>query len=112
MTPASAIRPAFETVKETDAKPSALIVDTYDASFVLPWYRMEFAALVGSTLQITFTSHIVAVTGHNLRQLLSTVASHRLVSLSSPTQNEARFASGAGPRIESVSVAEIDPDSE
>lgn len=63
--------------EENAAKPPCLAVQLRRSGYVLPYFRLIYASGDQSQVVITFSSHVVAVTGHGLGALLMALASHR-----------------------------------
>jgi hypothetical protein len=65
-------------------------------------------------VKIAFASHLVTVGGHGLAALLAALATHRVVRVIQPTENEAKFGvrgTGSlkcnGPSITDITVEEF-----
>jgi hypothetical protein len=96
---------------EKDFKPAAVMIQQRKGVTVLPWFRFVYADGDNSRVEMCFASHLVAVTGGGLAALLLAVANQRVVRLSEPTGNEARFGvrglganSHNGPAIHEITV--------
>ena len=81
---------------------------------MLPYFRLVCAEGDNALVKITFTSHMITVTGYGLTTLLLALASDIVVRLNQPTENEARFgvrgsssAHYSGPSITDITVEEI-----
>jgi hypothetical protein len=89
----------------------SLIVHQRRSSLVLPWFRFVYAQGDESKLQLIFATHLVSIEGEGLAPLLEAVAAHRVLSVTEPTQNEAKFGVRSpnagehdGPAIHSITV--------
>ena len=82
--------------------------------YVLPYFRFIYASGDESQVVITFSSHVVTVTGHGLGALLVALAENRVSRLIEPTEHEAKFgvrgpnaAPYRGPAITGITVEEV-----
>jgi len=69
-------------------------------SWVLPWSHLVAASLADieepETLEISFTGHVVTVTGQNLRRVLDDLAGFRIAGLRNlPAEHRARLSADA-----------------
>ncbi len=104
----------WHLIDEGGSKPNSLIVQLRRRAYVLPYFRFVYAEGDNSLVKITFTSHLITVSGHGLTTLLFALASNIVVRLNQPTENEARFgvrgsisAHYSGPSITDITVEEI-----
>ena len=96
-------------------KAVSLIVHERRSSLALPWFRFVYAQGDDSTLQIIFATHLVTISGDGLGPLLEAVAANQVVSVTEPTQNEAKFGvrgpnldEHTGPAIHSITVQKFE----
>ena len=79
------------TLAKEEHKAVSLIVHQRRSSLALPWFRFVYAQGDDSTLQIIFATHLVGISGEGLGPLLEAVAANRVLTVSEPTENEAKF---------------------
>lgn len=96
------------------SKPASLVVQLRHRAHVLPYFRFVYAEGDNSQVKIAFTSHLVTVTGHGLAPLLGALATHLVVRVIQPTENEAKFGVRGpgstkhnGPSITDITVEEF-----
>ena len=99
------------TLAKDEHKAVSLIVHQRRSSLVLPWFRFVYAQGDDSTLQLIFATHLVAIGGDGLGPLLEAAAAQRVLSITEPTQSEAKFnvrgpnaGDHQGPAIHSITV--------
>jgi hypothetical protein len=76
---------------ENSSKPVALIIELRRQVFVLPWYRFVYAEGTQEQLKLQFASHSIAISGYGLAALLVPIAAQRVLRISEPSQNQAKF---------------------
>jgi len=96
----------WQLAGEDGPKPASLIVQLRRHVHVLPYLRFAYAAGDNSQVKIAFASHLVTVTGHGLAALLAPLATHRVVRVIQPTENEAKFGV-RGPGITDIKVEQF-----
>ena len=79
------------TLAKDEHKAVSLIVHQRRSSLVLPWFRFVYAQGDDSKLQLIFATHLVSINGEGLGPLLEAAAANRVLSVTEPTQNEAKF---------------------
>lgn len=96
------------------SKPASLVVQLRRRAYVLPYFRFICAEGDNSQVKIAFASHLLTVNGHGLAALLGALATHRVVRVIQPTENEAKFdvrGTGStrynGPSITEITVEEF-----
>ena len=94
-----------------EQKPASLVVHERHSSLAFPWFRFVYAQGDDSSLQIIFATHLVTISGDGLGPLLEAVAANRVVSVTAPTENQAKFGvrgpdaeEQTGSAIHSISV--------
>ena len=99
---------------ENEAKPNALVVKLRKHVHILPYCRFIHAEGNNAEVKIVFASHQITVKGSGLAQLLSALASQRIIRIGEPTESEVRFSvRGAasdryeGPSIQTILVEEF-----
>jgi hypothetical protein len=104
----------WQLADEDGSKPASLVVQLRRRAHVLPYFRFVYAEGDNSQVTIAFDSHIVTVTGHGLAALLAALATHRVVRIIQPTENDAKFgvrgpgaAKYNGPGITDITVEEF-----
>jgi hypothetical protein len=92
-----------------------LVVQLRRAAFVLPWFRFLYAAGDNTRLELVFASHTVTIAGHGLVALLTAAAGQRVIRLTEPSDNEAKFGvrgpsaeAYRGPAISSITVTKFE----
>ena len=73
-------------------KAVSLIVHERRSSLAVPWFRFVYAQGDDSKLQIIFATHLITISGEGLAPLLEAVAANRVLSVTEPTENEAKFS--------------------
>ena len=73
-------------------KAVSLIVHERRSSLALPWFRFVYAQGDDFKLQIIFATHLITISGEGLAPLLEAVAANRVLSVTEPTENEAKFS--------------------
>ena len=104
-TPASAPNSDWQLVDEKHPRQACLEIRLRQQMYVLPYFRFTYAEGTPSLLRVFFASHSVAITGHGLGVLHSALAAHRIISITEPAENEAKFR--VGPGITSMAVTEL-----
>lgn len=101
----------WQVVKEDGKKPTSLLVQLRNRAYILPYFRFVYAEGNNSQVKMTFTSHLVTVTGNGLAALLAALASNAVVRIIQPTENEAKFGVRAanagrftGPAVDNITV--------
>jgi hypothetical protein len=79
------------TLAKDEHKAVSLIVHQRRSSLALPWFRFVYAQGDDSRLQLIFATHLVSIDGEGLAPLLEAAAAQRVMSITEPTQNEAKF---------------------
>ena len=80
-------------IAESDAfKPASLIVQGRQRTWTFPWFRYVWAEGTASEIKITFVTHMVTITGYGLTVLWAGVADQRIIRVTQPSENEAKFA--------------------
>jgi hypothetical protein len=79
------------TLAKDEHKAASLIVHQRRSSLVLPWFRFVYAQGDDSKLQLIFATHLVSINGEGLGPLLEAAAANRVLSVTEPSQNEAKF---------------------
>jgi hypothetical protein len=92
-------------IEDSEIRPASLVIELRKSSFILPWFRFVYAEGDASQIEIVFSTHIVSILGHGLGGLLNGISSQRLVRITQPTENEAKFR--PGPVITSLKVEGI-----
>ena len=82
----------WQITPENGPKPVSLVIELRRQAFILPWFRFVYAEGNHEQLKVQFASHAVAITGHGLTALLGAIASQRVLRISQPTENEAKFS--------------------
>jgi hypothetical protein len=89
-----------------------LVVQLRRRAHVLPYFRFVHAEGENSQVKIAFASHLI--TGHGLAALLAALATHRVVRIIQPTENEAKFgvrgpgtAKYDGPGITDITIEQF-----
>ena len=105
----------WQFAAENSSKPVSLVIKLRRQAFILPWFRFIYAEGNHEQLKLQFASHTVAVTGHGLTALLVAIAAQRVLHISEPTENEAKFGVRGpdagpyrGPGITAIAVEEIE----
>jgi hypothetical protein len=75
-----------------EQKAVSLIVHMRRSSLALPWFRFVYAQGDDSKLQLIFATHLVSIDGEGLGALLEAAANQRVISITEPTQSEAKFS--------------------
>jgi hypothetical protein len=80
-------------------------------SHILPWFRFVSAEGNNGLVKLTFASHTVTITGHDLAGFLAAIAAQRVIRVIQPSEHEAQFGvrgPGAGrytgPAIHDITV--------
>jgi len=96
---------------EEGSKPASLLVQLRRRAHVLPWFRFMYAEGDNTNVQLAFASHLVTIAGNGLAALLIALATQRVVRLTQPTENEAKFnvrgpgaATYHGPGITDITI--------
>ena len=107
----------WQVTDEGNPKPASLIVQLRRHAHVLPYFRFVYAEGDHAQVKITFASHVVTVKGHDLTTLLAALATHRVVRIIQPTENEAKFGVRGpgttrynGPGITAITVEQVEED--
>jgi hypothetical protein len=79
------------TLAKDEHKAVSLIVHQRRSSLALPWFRFVYAQGDDSRLQLIFATHLVSIDGDGLAPLLEAAAAQTVMSITEPTQNEAKF---------------------
>ena len=104
----------WQLADEDGSKPASLVIQLRRRAHVLPYFRFVYAEGDNSQVKIAFASHLITVTGHGLVALLAALATHRVVRIIQPTENEAKFgvrgpgtAKYDGPGIADITVEQF-----
>jgi hypothetical protein len=104
----------WQLADDDGSKPASLVVQLRRRAHVLPYFRFVYAEGDNSQVKIAFASHMVTVTGHGLAALLGALATHLVVRVIQPTENEAKFGVRGpgstkhnGPSITDITVEEV-----
>jgi hypothetical protein len=104
----------WQLADDDGSKPASLVVQLRRRAHVLPYFRFICAEGDNSQVKIAFASHLVTVTGHGLAALLGALATHRVLRVIQPTENEAKFGVRGcgsvkcnGPSITDITVEEF-----
>jgi hypothetical protein len=104
--PTSAPDSDWQLADEKHPRQACLEIRLRQQVYILPYFRFTYAEGTSSLLRIFFASHSVAITGHAIGALHSALAAHRVISITEPTENEAKFR--VGPGIMSIAVTELE----
>jgi len=105
-TPTSAPTSDWQLADEKHPRQACLEIRLRQQVYILPYFRFTYAEGTTSLLRIFFATHSVAITGHGLGVLHSALAAHRIISITEPTENDAKFR--VGPGITSMAVTELE----
>ena len=98
----------WQLADEKHPRQACLEIRLRQQVYILPYFRFTYAEGTPSLLRIFFASHSIAITGHGLGPLRSALAAHRVISITEPTENDAKFRGGAG--ITSIAVTNLEPE--
>jgi hypothetical protein len=104
--PTSAQDSDWQLADERHPRQACLEIRLRQQVYILPYFRFTYAEGTPSLLRIFFASHSVAITGHGLGVLHSALAAHRVLSITQPTENDAKFR--VGPGITSIVVTDLE----